>query len=132
MHGEFWPLVASSADCRDHCLAANFQVGPDIGNNGRGFVPLVHLDTLRIELRLLEVESCLRSFTGSNTLWTGIAKARNTRRYRVFHVLDPETGVKRSIVEPRLVGPQHDLFSDGCPLLRIALQKFRAGPASMA
>jgi hypothetical protein len=107
-----------------------FGLRPFIRNDGRGFVPLVHLDALRIELRLLEVECCLSSFAGSDALRTGIAKARDARRYRVLRALDSETGVQRSVVEPRLVGPQYDLSSDGRPLQRIALQKFRAGPAT--
>src|ERR1700685_413809 len=100
-----------------------------IGYHGSGFIPLVHLDALRVELYLLEVEGCLSSLSGSNTLWTRITEARNSRRDRILSALDPETGVQRSIVEPRLVSPQHDLFSDGRPLLRIALEKFWAGPA---
>ena len=105
-----------------------FRLGPFVRNDGRGFVPLVHLDALGVELGLLEVERGLGGFAGGDALRTRIAEAHDPGGHRILGAKYAETGVQRCIVEPRLVGALYDLLTDGSPLLRIAFQKLRASP----
>jgi hypothetical protein len=87
-------------------VAQFFRLRPLVWNDGRGFVPLVHLDALGVELGLLEVERCLDGLAGGNALRTRFAEGERIRTFdTVARITQPVKG-NATLKEPNFRTPR--------------------------